>query len=110
MKVYLDKLLLIFPIRVIFPVFIGVVFAAAGLLFGYYEISQSTKKIKKEKLTQICRLTALFQEEVEYLNEKENVEFLERKLINISSDPYIDLIFVASPTGKIILSSRRKYI
>lgn len=110
MKVYLDKLLLIFPIRVIFPVFIGVVFAAAGFLFGYYEISQSTKKIKKEKLTQICRLTASFQEEIEYLNEKENVEFLERKLINISSDPYIDLIFVASPTGKIILSSRRKYI
>lgn len=107
---YLDKLLLIFPIRIIFPIFIGVVFAVAGFLFGYYEISQSTKKIKKEKLTEICRLTASFQEEVEYLNEKENVEFLERKLINISSDPYIDLIFVASPTGKIILSSKRKYI
>ena len=107
---YLDKLLLIFPIRIIFPIFIGVVFAVAGFLFGYYEISQSTKKIEKEKLTEICRLTASFQEEVEYLNEKENVEFLERKLINISSDPYIDLIFVASPTGKIILSSKRKYI
>jgi len=107
---FLDRLLLLFPIRVIFPVFIGVVFVLAGIFFGYYEVSQSNKKIKNEKLKEICRLTASFQEEVEFLKEKKNLEFLERKLINLSSDPYIDLIFISSPTGKVLLSSKRKYI
>ncbi len=107
---FLDRLLLIFPIRVIFPIFVIVVFAFAGIFFGYYEISESNKKIKKEKLREICRLTASFQEEVEYLKERKNLEFLERKLINISSDPYIDLIFISSPSKEVILSSKRKYI
>ena len=107
---FLDKLLLFFPIRVIFPVFVVVVFILAGIFFGYYEVSESNKKIKREKLREVCRLTASFHEEVEYLKDKKNLEFLERKLINVSSDPNIDIIFISSPSGKVILSSKRKYI
>ncbi|WP_457626531.1 putative bifunctional diguanylate cyclase/phosphodiesterase [Persephonella sp.] len=107
---FLDRLLLILPIRVVFPVFISVVLVIVGVLSAYVEIKESTKKLKQEKLKELCSTAASFQEIAEYLGEKGNTEFIERTLINISTDPYIDIIFVSSPDGKIILSSRRKYI
>ncbi|SNZ08537.1 diguanylate cyclase (GGDEF) domain-containing protein [Persephonella hydrogeniphila] len=107
---FLDKLLLIFPIRVVFPIFISVVLILVGVFSGYVEIKESTRKLKQEKLKEVCSTAASFQEITEYLGEKGNTEFIERTLINISADPYIDVIFISSPDGKVIFSSMRKYI
>ncbi|MBK3332247.1 EAL domain-containing protein [Persephonella atlantica] len=107
---FLDRLLLYFPIRVVFPAFILLVFGVAGLYSGYFEVKDLFSRLKKEKLEYVCKTASDFQEMAEFLAWKNSLEIVERKLINISADPYVDVVFVSNPSGKIVLSSKRKYI
>jgi len=108
--VFLDRLLLFFPIRVVFPVFIIVIFLVLGLYFGWVEIENSKKQLRKDKKEHICKIAAGLQEMAEFSAWRKNVELIERRLINESADPYIDIIFLSDPSGKVIMSSKRKFI
>ncbi|NPA16557.1 MAG: EAL domain-containing protein [Aquificae bacterium] len=79
-------------------------------LFAYSEISTSNEWIESEKLSYVCSIVAGIQNTAEFFTEKKDFEFIERKLINISADPFINLIFIADPDGKILVSSKRKFI
>ncbi len=107
---FLDRLLLFFPIRVVFPVFIIVIFLVLGLYFGWVEIENSKKQLRKDKKEHICKIAAGLQEMAEFSAWRKNVELIERRLINESADPYIDIIFLSDPSGKVIMSSKRKFI
>ena len=107
---FLDRLLLFFPIRVVFPVFIIVIFLVLGLYFGWVEIENSKKQLRKDKKGHICKIAAGLQEMAEFSAWRKNVELIERRLINESADPYIDIIFLSDPSGKVIMSSKRKFI
>ncbi|WP_457623920.1 putative bifunctional diguanylate cyclase/phosphodiesterase [Persephonella sp.] len=107
---FLDKLLLVFPIRYLFPIFVGILFLITSILFAYSEIRTSNERIESEKLNYVCSIVAGFQDTAEFFTRKNDFEFIERKLINISADPYIRLIFIADPDGRILLSSKRKFI
>ncbi|MDQ7055625.1 MAG: HAMP domain-containing protein [Persephonella sp.] len=107
---FLDKLLLFFPIRVVFPVFALIIFLITGIYSGWSELIESKKEIEQGKLEYLCKTAAELQELAEFSAWKKNLELIERKIINESADPFIDVIFVAAPSGKLIISSKRKYI
>ncbi|WP_457640193.1 bifunctional diguanylate cyclase/phosphodiesterase [Persephonella sp.] len=106
----LEKLLLVFPIRYLFPAFIVLLFLITSIIFAYSEINSGNKRLEKEKLNYVCGLAANIQDTVEFLAGRGDIKLFERKLVNISADPYIKLLFVADPSGKIIISSRRNLI
>jgi len=97
---FLERVFVLFPIRIAFPLVLFLVFLVVSLFEGYFEKKHAYRQIEKR----VCNLAGRLQELSEYFINKKDVSFIERRIADISADQFFDEIFISDPEGKILVS------
>jgi len=106
---FLERVFVLFPIRIAFPLVLFLVFLVVSLFEGYFEKKHAYRQIEQDHKKRVCNLAGRLQELSEYFINKKDVSFIERRIADISADQFFDEIFISDPEGKILVSSKKKF-
>ncbi|WP_457622762.1 EAL domain-containing protein [Persephonella sp.] len=104
---FLEKIFVLFPIRIAFPLVLFLVFLIVSLFEGYFEKEHAYRQIEQDHKKRVCNLAVRLQDLSEYFISKKDVFFIERRIADLSVDPFFKVILISDPEGKVIVASKK---